>query len=151
MTAELAVTLPALMGILALLLVCAVTGVTQLRLEEAAWAGARAAARGESVAAAASTVRRIAGPGSEVDISTEGGWCRVRVSARIQGPLSGLVQWPLAAEAAAQRESYDQGAFDAAPGESSGAAGDGRSPSIPVAAVSPARSPVMNGNSEPSW
>ncbi|GAB3522787.1 TadE family type IV pilus minor pilin [Arthrobacter monumenti] len=108
-TAELAVTLPALTGILALLLVCVVIGVTQLRLEEAAWAGARAAARGETAAAAASTARRIAGPAAEVDVSTEGDWSRVRVSAHVEGPLSGLVQWPIVAEAMAQRSPYSPG------------------------------------------
>lgn len=108
-TAELAVTLPALTGILALLLVCAVIGVTQLRLEEAAWAGARAAARGETAAAAASTAQRIAGPAAEVNVAIEGDWSRVRVSAHVEGPLSGLIQWPMVAEAMAQRSPYSPG------------------------------------------
>lgn len=105
-TAELAVTLPALTAILALLLVGAVVGVTQLRLEEAARAGARAAARGEASAAVVSTAQRIAGPASEVDVSQGSHWSRVRVSGRVEGPLAELVSWPLVAEAVAKRESF---------------------------------------------
>lgn len=104
-TAELAVTLPALTAILALLLLGAVVGVTQLQLEEAARAGARAAARGETAVSIVSTAQRVAGPSAEVDVSREGQWWRVRVTGQVQGPLSELVSWPLVADAAAQSES----------------------------------------------
>ncbi|WP_211236576.1 TadE family type IV pilus minor pilin [Arthrobacter castelli] len=103
-TAELAVTLPALTAILALLLVGAVVGVTQLRLEEAARAGARAAARGEPATVVVSTAQRIAGPGADVDVAESGRWARVRVSGTVEGPLADLVSWPLVADAAAKRE-----------------------------------------------
>lgn len=105
-TAELAVTLPALTAILALLLVGAVVGVTQLRIEEAARAGARAAARGETAAVVVSTAQRIAGPASEVDVTAGAEWARVQVVAHVEGPLADLVSWPLVAEAVAKRESY---------------------------------------------
>lgn len=104
-TAELAVTLPALTAILALLLVGAVVGVTQLRLEEAARAGARAAARGETSAAVVDTAQRVAGPAAEVDVTLGAQWSRVRVTARVAGPLAELVSWPLVAEAVTKRES----------------------------------------------
>ncbi|GAB3255753.1 TadE family type IV pilus minor pilin [Arthrobacter pigmenti] len=104
-TAELAVTLPALTAILALLLVGAVVGVTQLRIEEAARAGARAAARGETSAAVVSTAQRIAGPAADVDVAMGGQWSRVQVTAQVEGPLAELVSWPLVAEAVTKRES----------------------------------------------
>lgn len=105
-TAELAVTLPALTAILAMLLVGAVVGMTQLRLEEAARAGARAAARGEPAAVVVSTAERIAGPNASVDVTGDERWARVRVSSTIEGPLADLVSWPLVADASAKRESF---------------------------------------------
>lgn len=148
-TAELAVTLPALTAILALLLVGAVVGVTQLRLEEAARAGARAAARGETSATVVSTARRIAGPSAEVDISLGAQWSRVQVTARVEGPLAGLVSWPLVAEAVTKRESSyaTAGVTGAARAISPGA---GHAVRCPVPAGSPrevgdAAIPVMTG------
>jgi Flp pilus assembly protein TadG len=103
-TAELAVVLPAVLVILAVLLAGAAAGTTQLRLEEAARAGARELARGESPDAAASTVQRIAGAGASINVSGEGNWAVVQVSATVQGPLGSWVDWPLTAQAAARSE-----------------------------------------------
>ncbi|WP_434058797.1 TadE family type IV pilus minor pilin, partial [Escherichia coli] len=57
MTAEFAIALPAVVALLALLLTGAAAGVTQLRIEEGARAGARALARGEDPAAVERTVK----------------------------------------------------------------------------------------------
>lgn len=103
-TAELAVVLPALTVILGLLLVCAVAGVTELRLEEAARSAARSLARGDAVASALAGARRIAGNGAQVAVSYDGGFVQVQVAARISGPLAGLISWPLTAVAVAKLE-----------------------------------------------
>ncbi|BAS10806.1 hypothetical protein AHiyo4_42280 [Arthrobacter sp. Hiyo4] len=72
MTAEFAVALPAVLLLLALLLAGASAGVTQLRLEEAARAGARALARGEDAAAVQGIVRTLAGTSATASVGTEG-------------------------------------------------------------------------------
>ncbi len=104
-TAELAITLPALTVVLALLLLGAVVGVTQLRMEEAVRSAARSLARGDSVATATTAAQQIAGGGAETTIVFEAGFVQVHVSAAISGPLSGLISWPLAASASARVES----------------------------------------------
>lgn len=96
--------LPAITAILVLLLLGAVAGMTQVRLEEAARAGARAAARGESTGVTVATAQRIAGSQATVDLASGADWVRVRVAARIEGPLSGIFETPLVAEAAARLE-----------------------------------------------
>lgn len=104
MTAEMAVAFPALIAVLAMLLGAVTAGMTQLQLEEAARAGAREVMRGESRAAVASAVRLIAGDGARLEVSGEGRWSAVRVSAGVQGPLPGLFQWTLSATASARAE-----------------------------------------------
>lgn len=104
-TAELAITLPAVTAVLALLLLGAVVGVTQLRLEEAVRSAARSLARGDSVATATAAAQQIAGGGAETTVVFEAGFVQVHVSAAISGPLSGLISWPLAASAIARIES----------------------------------------------
>lgn len=104
-TAELAVALPSLTVLLALLLLAALIGVTQLRLEESARSAARALARGDPAATAVAAVRQIAGHDAVVTVSRAGGYVRAEVSIRVSGPLSGLVSWPLTADAVAREES----------------------------------------------
>ncbi|WP_427015556.1 TadE family type IV pilus minor pilin [Pseudarthrobacter sp. P1] len=104
-TAELAVTLPAVILLLALLLLGGSAGVLQLRLEESARAAARAMARGETTAASAGIATSIAGAGAAVSIGADGGIARVTVEARMSGALAALVPWPLAATATARLES----------------------------------------------
>jgi hypothetical protein len=104
-TAEFAVALPAVLLLLALLLAGAAAGTTQLRLEEAALAGARALARGESPAAAEAMVRRLAGASATAAIVDDGEWVSVTVADRVAGPLGSMVPWTLTARASARNES----------------------------------------------
>ncbi|MBG0738157.1 pilus assembly protein TadE [Paeniglutamicibacter antarcticus] len=99
-----AVALPSLTALLAVLMLAALVGVTQLRLEESARSAARSLARGDSVASAVSAAHQIAGSGVAVTITEAGGYVRAEVSVRISGPLSGLVNWPLTAVAVAKAE-----------------------------------------------
>lgn len=103
-TAEFAVALPAVLLLLALLLAGAAAGATQLRLEEAALAGARALARGESTAAAEEIVSRLAGASATAAIAADGEWVSVTVSDRVGGPLAAVVPWTLTARASARNE-----------------------------------------------
>lgn len=114
-TAEFAVALPAVLLLLAFLLAGSAAAVTQLRLEEAARAGARALARGEDVAAAEGIVRRLAGESATSAVDSEGEWLAVTVSARVAGAVGPLVPWTLTARAWARGESADWPA--ALPGE----------------------------------
>lgn len=98
-TAEFAVALPAVLLLLALLLAGAAGGVTQLRLEEAARAGARALARGEDPAAIAAIVRKLAGASATASVAADGEWLSVTVADRVGGPLGATVPWTLTARA----------------------------------------------------
>jgi Flp pilus assembly protein TadG len=103
-TAEFAVALPAVLLLLALLLAGAAAGATQLRLEAAALAGARALARGESPAAAEAIVNRLAGASATAAIAADGEWVRVTVADRVPGPLGSTVPWTLTAQASSRGE-----------------------------------------------
>lgn len=86
-TAEVAVVLPALVALLALLLGTAHVGVSQLRLDEAARAGAREAMRGESTASIEATVERLAGREASLRVGGDAGWRTVEVSTTVSGPF----------------------------------------------------------------
>ena len=103
-TAETAVVLPALVLLLAVLLGAASAGATQLRLEEAARAGAREAARGEAVGSVEATARRLAGPGAAVELAAEGGWTSVTVNSGVDGPFRDLFGMRLSATASGWSE-----------------------------------------------
>lgn len=103
-TAEFAVALPAVLLLLALLLAGAAGGVTQLRLEEAARAGARALARGEDPAAVDGIVRTLAGASSTASVAADGEWLSVTVADRVGGPLGATVPWTLTAKATTRSE-----------------------------------------------
>lgn len=103
-TAEFAVTLPAVVALLALLLTGAAAGVTQLRLEEGARAGARALARGEDPAAVERTVRTLAGNTASASVAAEGGWFSLTVTDRVGGPLGSSIPWTLSARASTRSE-----------------------------------------------
>lgn len=103
-TAETAVVLPVLLLVLA----GAVSAVTlvgaQLRCVDAAREGARAAARGESVAAVRALVARAAPDGALTTVSVTGGEVIVTVSARIS-PLGAVpLDIPVSAQAVALQE-----------------------------------------------
>lgn len=103
-TAELAVVLPALTVFLAVLLLGVSAGLLQLRLEEGASAGARAAARGESDAQVLAVVTRITGEGSSAETMRSAGFVTVTVQGRVGGALSGLMPWLQSAQASAKVE-----------------------------------------------
>ncbi|TDK25468.1 pilus assembly protein TadE [Arthrobacter crusticola] len=103
-TAELAVALPALVLLLGVILGAATVGVTQLRLEEAARAGAREIARGEAGESVEATVRRLAGPGAGLEVAGDGDWTSVTVTTRVQGPFLDLLKVRLSATASGWSE-----------------------------------------------
>ncbi|WP_051427367.1 TadE family type IV pilus minor pilin [Arthrobacter sp. H20] len=103
-TAEVAIALPSLVLLLALLLGAATAGLTQLRLEESARAGAREVARGESADQVEATVRRLAGGQARLALVGDGDWSTVTVSSRVTVPLLDLFGWDLSATATARAE-----------------------------------------------
>lgn len=103
-TAEVAVALPALVVLLALLLGTAHVGAVQLRIEEAARAGAREAMRGEGAASVRETVHRLAGSDAAVDVASGSGWTTVEVRSTVDGPAIGLLGIQLSATASGKEE-----------------------------------------------
>lgn len=97
-------TLPAVVALLALLLTGTAAGVTQLRIEEGARAGARALARGEDPAAVERTVRTLAGSTASASVVAEGGWFSLTVKDRVGGPLGSSIPWTLSARASTRSE-----------------------------------------------
>jgi hypothetical protein len=106
-TAEFAVALPAVMLLLAMLLAGSAAGLTQLRLEEAARAGARALARGEEPPAVEGMVRKLAGATASSAVVADGEWLSVTVSDRVTGPFGSVVPWTLTARAEARGETAE--------------------------------------------
>jgi Flp pilus assembly protein TadG len=106
-TAEFAVTLPVVVALLAMLLAAAAAGVTQLRIEEGARAGARALARGEDPAAVEKTVRTLAGGTASASVVAGGGWYSITVNDRVAGPLGSSIPWTLTARASTRSETVD--------------------------------------------
>lgn len=103
-TAEVAVVLPALVVLLSLLLATAGVGVVQLRLEEAARAGAREVMRGGSSAVVERTVQRLAGDGATTHVASDSGWTTVEVRTTVDGPLVGRLGLELHASASGRKE-----------------------------------------------
>ncbi|MCX5212049.1 pilus assembly protein [Kitasatospora sp. NBC_00240] len=103
-TAETAVALPALVLLAAMLLWGVVAATAQIRCVDAARAGARAAARGDTDAVA--LARSAAPPGAEVRLATEGESVRVTVQAPCPGPgrLAAVLSVRLGATAVSARE-----------------------------------------------
>lgn len=102
-TAEFAVTLPGVVFILALVLGAAATGMVQLRLEEGARLGARAAARGEDPATVTRIVLDIE-PQAAVHIHEDGPYTKVAVSRVAPGLIGDISGWTLTADAQALTE-----------------------------------------------
>lgn len=109
-TAEFAVTLPAVMALLAMLLAGAAAGMTQLRIEEGARAGARALARGDDPAAVERTVRTLAGASATASVAADGEWLSITVADRVPGPLGSSIPWTLTARASTRSETAGTGA-----------------------------------------
>lgn len=86
-TAELAIGLPVVVLVVVLVAALAAAGVTELRCDEAARAGARESALGSDDATVRATAGRVAGGGTSVAIVRAGGWTTVEVSAAVSfGP-----------------------------------------------------------------
>ena len=87
-TAELAIALPGVVLLLLVLLTAASAALTQVRVADAARAGARAAALGESAAVVTAVVDHLAGSGAVVRVSRDGGYVVVEVARDLPGPLA---------------------------------------------------------------
>ncbi|WP_225755040.1 TadE family type IV pilus minor pilin [Actinotalea sp. Marseille-Q4924] len=84
-TAELALALPAVVLVLAVVLATVAAGAAQLRCADAARAGARAAAIGEDHAEVRAVARRVAGDRAVVEVGQEAEWVTVVVSTTVPG------------------------------------------------------------------
>ncbi|MFJ6538495.1 TadE family type IV pilus minor pilin [Paenarthrobacter sp. NPDC091711] len=104
MTAEFAVALPAVVLLLAFLLAGGAAGITQLRLEDAVRAGARALARGEDAGSVDGIVKRLAGESVASSLTDDGEWVTVTVSSPVGGALGPMIPWTLKASASARAE-----------------------------------------------
>jgi len=115
-TAEFAVALPAVLALLAMLLAGAAAGMTQLRIEEGARAGARALARGDDPAAVERTVRTLAGASAAASVSADGEWLSITVTDKVSGPLGSSIPLTLTARASTRSETAGTGAAGGAGG-----------------------------------
>jgi hypothetical protein len=89
-TAELALALPAVVGLLVAVLLLASAATSQLRCADAARAGARAAALGEDRGVVTAIAQRVAGPGATVRVQESDPWVTVTVRRPLTGgPLAG--------------------------------------------------------------
>jgi Flp pilus assembly protein TadG len=88
-TAEFAVGLPAIVAVLAIALSAVAAATAQLRCVDAARAGARAAARGESPTATMAAAKGAAPSGATVNVVRSGATVRVHVQGRVSllGPI----------------------------------------------------------------
>jgi Flp pilus assembly protein TadG len=84
-TAETALALPLLTAVALAMVWLMALGLAQMRVIDAAREAARSAARGDGTAHA-EQLARAAAPGSRVEVETEGGVVRVRVSAVMRPP-----------------------------------------------------------------
>lgn len=105
-TAELAVVLPAVVALSALLVWLVGVAGAQLRCVDAAREAARALARDESAVDAARLAREVGPAGAQVSLRTTGVRVEVRVSAlaRAPGLLAALPGLPVSGRAVAARE-----------------------------------------------
>ncbi|XRQ07020.1 TadE family type IV pilus minor pilin [Actinomadura welshii] len=104
-TAEIAVALPALVLITAIALWALAVASVQLTCTDAARTGARAAARGESLAAVRERVVRAVPKGATVRVSRDEATVRVDVSVPVRPPAAaGLPPLTVQAHAAAATE-----------------------------------------------
>jgi len=98
-TVELALALPAVVALAALLLSLGAAALSQMRCADAARAGAREAALGSDNAGISATVRLLAGQDTRVTIDRQDSWVTVRVERQV--PLPGRVLTASAAATAA--------------------------------------------------
>lgn len=103
-TAEVAVAFPAVIALLSVVLAAATLGISQLRIEEAARAGAREIMRGEPSEAVAATVERIAGRDASFVVHPGSAGSTLTVSSRLDVPVLNLFDIQLSARAVALPE-----------------------------------------------
>lgn len=84
-TAEFAVALPAVVLVLVAVILIAMAGTAQLRVTDAARAGARAASAGEGDAQVEDVVRRVGGERLTVSVLRTDPWVTVHVRAPVVG------------------------------------------------------------------
>lgn len=104
MTAELALALPAVVLVLAVVLVTAMATAAQLRCADGARAGARLAALGESDVAVTQVARRVAGAGVRVGVRRAPPWVEVTVTTQSGGSWFTAGPWTVSATATAWLE-----------------------------------------------
>lgn len=100
-TAELALALPAVVLVVAVLLVTAAAASAQLRCADGARTGARVAALGQSDAEVAAVVQQVTGSGTVVEVIREPPWVDVVVTADLPGSWFTAGHLRVAARAAA--------------------------------------------------
>ena len=103
-TAELALGLPAVVGVLLVVLLLATAATAQLRCADGARAGARAAALGEAAATVTATAARVAGPGATVGVHRDGDWVTVTVRRPVAAASLAGGTWVAQARASARAE-----------------------------------------------
>jgi hypothetical protein len=108
-TAELATGLVAVVLALSAVLGVTVVGQGQLRCVDAARAGARAAARGETDAAVRDLARRLAGTGAAAAVARSGDLVTVSVRRPVAVPLPGTPRLVVRASAAVPVEAPGAG------------------------------------------
>jgi hypothetical protein len=114
-TAELAVGLVGMMVVLAAVLGVAAVGLGQLRVVDAARAGARAAARGDPTGEVLAVAHRLA-PGASVTASRSDDLVRVTVTAEVRLLLPGRPDVLVRGSAAVPVEAPPQAGTQAGPG-----------------------------------
>lgn len=119
-TAEIAVALPALVLVTVLALWAVAVASTHMSCVDAARAGARAAARGESLDAVRALVARSAPRGAMVTVRRDADSVQVAVSTAVRPPaLTGLPALDVQARAEAETEPGVQDAPESGAGSSS--------------------------------
>jgi hypothetical protein len=106
-TAELAMTLPGVVLVAMALLVTGQAAIGEVRCTDAARAGARLAARGDSDAAVVAEVGRLAPTGSRVVVSHNGSRVLVSVSSALGAPAPSWARLDLHVSATADVEGAD--------------------------------------------
>lgn len=102
-TAEFALTLPAIVSLLALLMGAAACGIAQVKLEEGARLGARAAARGDDAQEISALLAELDYQ-AQLALVEEGELVRVTLSRPAPGFLGQATGWELEASALAPKE-----------------------------------------------
>lgn len=103
-TAEVAVVLPGVVLLLALVLAAGSGVIAQVRCVDAARTGARLAARGESAPAVMSAARAAAPAGAQVSVAAGRAQVSVTVTAAVRLPLPGVRPLRVRASAISQLE-----------------------------------------------